>query len=75
MNLQQKINQLETKLRNNPQGVPYPELPTEEELIAHLVKLYEEKKAIWLKEKDTWYYILLRNGHEPPMNISKWVWQ
>lgn len=75
ISIQEQIRFLNHRLQNTPHGIPHPDLPTEQSLIDYMIKLFQDKKAIWVKHPDAWHFVLLREGQKPPMGISKWVWE
>lgn len=83
--MSKEIEELEKRLRNNPQGIPHSKLPKEPHLIEYMKQLRDEKKAIWLRKEGEWYYIRLTHRYteaeEPfdkypaPLGIVKWIWE
>lgn len=71
-----KVKQFEHRLRNTPNGIPYPEIPEDPEIIKYIQQLYRKDHGMWVKYLDnTWYFVLLRTPGQPPMGIKKWIWQ
>ena len=76
MNNQSEIIELERRLKNNPNGIAYKDLPTDEWAVNHMKLLLSKKKAIWLQfyGDEEFYFILMKEPHEAPMGRMKWIW-
>lgn len=75
MNTTQKIRELEHQLKNNPNGIPYKDLPTEEVLVNYMKGLLAKNKAIWLEDfEGNFTFILMRDPYTAPMDKTKWKW-
>ena len=77
MNTQNEITQLKHRLQNNPNGIAYKDLPTNECAVNYMKSLLSEKKAVWLQfhGNEEFYFILIREPHEAPMGVMRWIWQ
>ena len=73
--IEERMKSLMHQLQNAPHGLPLSQIPEDQPIRDQLAALYKERQAIWVKHPDDWYYVLLRNGNKPPLDISNWVWQ
>ena len=83
LTIQEQIQDLEHRLRNNPHGIPNSKLPKKQQVIDHMKKMLTDEKAMWCKH-DEWYFIMLREGQKLPqlplgengemIKINKFEW-
>ena len=71
-----EITKLEHKLKNNPNGIAYKNLPTDTWAVDWMKSLLAEKKAIWLQfhGDEEFYFILMKEPYEAPMGRMRWIW-
>lgn len=74
MSQEQKIRALETKLRNNPHGIPNSKLPKDKFLIDWMKQKLTDGRAMWVFHNE-WYFVLLRDQYTLPFNTQKWKWE